>query len=170
MDAFLNCEEIRKMLDPQGDSSPQDIKRAYRSLVSTYHPDVHPDPGLAQDLFIRITDVYKDLCERQTGADGSRFHRIFIHGAESTIERRVNRDDDLPVREMLITPDRAHFGGQVLVRFRGREIKNIPFTIPPKTRNGQTFLFENEAEGLKLLLKAVVVLPVNHPHEMKRYL
>jgi DnaJ-class molecular chaperone len=170
MTSSVTCEEIHKLLDPRGDSSPKEIKRAYRNLVRTYHPDVHPDPGLAQDLFIRITDVYKDLSGRQEGAAASRFHRIFVHGAESTIERRVNRDDDLQVREMLITPDRAHFGGQVLIRFREREIKNIPFTIPPKTRNGQTFLFQNEAEGLKLLLKAVVVLPVNYPPEMKKYL
>ncbi len=166
MTSILTDREILELLDPLGGSSPQEIKHAYRSLVRVYHPDVHPDPVVAQKMFIRISDIYQGLCKREGGALTDH-QRIFVHGNEGTVERRERGGDNIQVREVFITPDRAYLGGKILVKTRE---ENIHIMIPPMTKNGQTLLFQHKETGLQLLLKLSCVIPVNYPASMKKYL
>ena len=45
------------------DASFDDIKKAYRKLARSYHPDVNPDPKLAEK-FKEITAAYDLLSDR----------------------------------------------------------------------------------------------------------
>jgi molecular chaperone DnaJ len=47
------------------DASDDEIKRAYRKLARTYHPDVNPDPA-AQERFKEINIAYEVLSDDQT--------------------------------------------------------------------------------------------------------
>lgn len=45
------------------DASDEDIRRAYRKMARTYHPDVAKDKHFAQDFFILISEAHKVLSD-----------------------------------------------------------------------------------------------------------
>lgn len=45
------------------DASPEELKRRYRVLVRTHHPDVSDDPEAAHERFIRIVEAYRVLSD-----------------------------------------------------------------------------------------------------------
>lgn len=42
-------------------ASAQDVRRAYRSLARTYHPDANPDDAVAEETFKEINEAYQVL-------------------------------------------------------------------------------------------------------------
>ena len=44
------------------EASPDDVRRAYRRLAKTSHPDVNPNPGAA-DKFVKITEASEILSD-----------------------------------------------------------------------------------------------------------
>lgn len=75
-------EDALALLDlPQG-SERQDIRRRYRELAATEHPDVKPDDPEAEERFERITEAYQELME-----------------LESLYTRRASRDEEAAPRE-----------------------------------------------------------------------
>jgi DnaJ-like protein len=51
-----------RILGVNQSSSPEEIKRAYRRLAITYHPDKNPDPG-AETIFKEINEAYDVLSD-----------------------------------------------------------------------------------------------------------
>eukprot|EP00403_Amphidinium_massartii_P033381 CAMPEP_0178451182 /NCGR_PEP_ID=MMETSP0689_2-20121128/43537_1 /TAXON_ID=160604 /ORGANISM="Amphidinium massartii, Strain CS-259" /LENGTH=664 /DNA_ID=CAMNT_0020076729 /DNA_START=30 /DNA_END=2024 /DNA_ORIENTATION=+ len=51
------------ILDVKKDAGFQDIRRAYRKLSLSYHPDKNPDDPLAASRFIQITKAYQALTD-----------------------------------------------------------------------------------------------------------
>ncbi|WP_409022463.1 molecular chaperone DnaJ [Dellaglioa sp. P0083] len=50
------------------DSSPEEIKKAYRKLSKQYHPDINKDAG-AEDKFKEITEAYETVGDPQKKAE-----------------------------------------------------------------------------------------------------
>lgn len=57
-----------KILGLQKDASPEEIRKAYRSLVKKYHPDRNPST-VAAAQFLKIQSAYEQLSEGQTIAE-----------------------------------------------------------------------------------------------------
>lgn len=57
---FALVHEYYAILGLVPGATPDEIKRAYRKLALTYHPDVNKEPG-AKERFLRITEAYNYL-------------------------------------------------------------------------------------------------------------
>jgi DnaJ-class molecular chaperone len=96
MDAYQNPVEDKMSDDPYADlgltktASAEDIKKAYRKLVRTSHPDLHPDDPGAEARFKSIAAAHDLLKDPETRA---RFDagEIDATGAERP-DRRYYRD------------------------------------------------------------------------------
>jgi hypothetical protein len=53
----MGLAEYYEILGLPVNSSPDEIKRAYRKKARLYHPDINHDPS-ASDLFIKLTEAY----------------------------------------------------------------------------------------------------------------
>ncbi|KAJ1392989.1 DnaJ domain-containing protein, partial [Ochromonadaceae sp. CCMP2298] len=51
-----------QILDINSSCSQSEIKKAYRSQVKKYHPDINPDPT-STDRIIKINEAYEILSE-----------------------------------------------------------------------------------------------------------
>ena len=67
----LALSSLYSTLDLKHDASKQEIKRAYRKLALTCHPDVNKDPNAA-DKFARIAHAYAVLSDPQARAQYDR--------------------------------------------------------------------------------------------------
>ena len=54
--------DLYETLGVDRDASFDDIKKAYRKLARSYHPDVNPDPAMAEK-FKEITAAYEILSD-----------------------------------------------------------------------------------------------------------
>ena len=70
-------EDYYQALGVPRDASAEDIRRAYRALARTYHPDINKEPG-AEDRFKEISEAYEVLRDPEKRASYDRF------GAQST--------------------------------------------------------------------------------------
>jgi curved DNA-binding protein CbpA len=57
-------------------ASPDDIKRAYRTLARRHHPDVAEDKTAAEHLFKEINEAYEVLSDPQKRAQYDRFGTV----------------------------------------------------------------------------------------------
>ena len=62
------------------DASPDDIKRAYRSLARTHHPDVAQDKAQAEHHFKEINEAYEVLSDPNKRAQYDRFGTVGAPG------------------------------------------------------------------------------------------
>lgn len=60
----LVCGKYYKLLGLDQTSSERDIKKAYRKLSKKYHPDKNPNNKDAKDKFIKITEAYEILSDK----------------------------------------------------------------------------------------------------------
>ncbi len=58
------------------DASPDEIKRAYRTLARRHHPDVSQDKSTAEHLFKEINEAYEVLSDPQKRAQYDRFGTV----------------------------------------------------------------------------------------------
>jgi molecular chaperone DnaJ len=62
------------------DATPDDIKRAYRTLARTHHPDVADDKAAAEHHFKDINEAYEVLSDPQKRAQYDRFGTVGAPG------------------------------------------------------------------------------------------
>ena len=55
--------EYYQKLGVQPDASPEELKKAYRTLAKKYHPDLHPGDHTAETRFKEINEAYEILSD-----------------------------------------------------------------------------------------------------------
>jgi molecular chaperone DnaJ len=58
------------------DSSPEDIKKAYRKLAQKHHPDANPDDTEAEERFKEISEAYATLSEPEQRKEYDQVRRL----------------------------------------------------------------------------------------------
>ncbi len=54
----MNHQEAAQILEISTEATPEDAKKAYRTLTKKYHPDINKEPG-AEDKFKKINEAYQ---------------------------------------------------------------------------------------------------------------
>jgi molecular chaperone DnaJ len=72
----MPTKDYYEVLGVTRDASPDDIKRAYRSLARRHHPDVSHDKAGAEHLFKEINEAYEVLSDPQKRAQYDRFGTV----------------------------------------------------------------------------------------------
>jgi len=72
------------VLDLPANAGRDDVRRRYRELVATEHPDKHPDDPLAVERFQRIQEAYQKLMDNPRTAAQS-LDGIDIQGKKDTL-------------------------------------------------------------------------------------
>ena len=62
-------EDPYKILNIKRDASKSEIRRAYRSLVKEWHPDINPDDPGAEEHFKEIQQAYDFLINEEPPSD-----------------------------------------------------------------------------------------------------
>jgi DnaJ-class molecular chaperone len=148
------ADDPYKVLGLTKTATADDIKKAYRKLVRTSHPDLHPDDKGAEARFKAISSAYDLLKDPETRA---RFDagEIDASGAERP-QRQYYRD-------YAEAPDNAYqqqqrgFGGGVdpndifaeFLRSRGRQAGGDPFGGQGFTAGGQDLRYTLEVGFLE---------------------
>jgi len=68
----MGKRDYYEILGVSRDASPADIKKAYRKLALTYHPDRNKDPD-AEERFKEVSEAYSVLSDEQKRAHFDRF-------------------------------------------------------------------------------------------------
>jgi molecular chaperone DnaJ len=62
------------------DASPEQVKKAFRALARTLHPDVNPDDPAAADQFREVAEAYEILGDAELRARYDRFGHAGVQG------------------------------------------------------------------------------------------
>src|SRR5579871_873949 len=74
-------QDFYELLGVGRDSSPEDIKKAFRKLAMQYHPDRNPGDETAEHRFKELNEAYDVLKDEQKRAAYDRFgHAAFEQG------------------------------------------------------------------------------------------
>ncbi len=75
-------EDYYKLLGVEREAKAEEIKKAYRKLAVTYHPDKNPGDKAAEDKFKKISEAYEALSDTDKRAAYDRYgHAAFEQGA-----------------------------------------------------------------------------------------
>ena len=72
------AKDLYRELGVPRDAEAADIKKAYRKLAQTYHPDRNADNTQAEDRFKRVSAAYKVLSDEKRRRDYDEFGEIAI--------------------------------------------------------------------------------------------
>ena len=65
---ILEYKDYYKILGVDKNSSPKEIKSAFRKLAKKYHPDLNPNDPKAQEKFKEINEAYEVLSDKDKKA------------------------------------------------------------------------------------------------------
>jgi DnaJ-class molecular chaperone len=119
-----------EILGVQKDISPLDLKKRFRTLLISQHPDKHPDNPEIYQAFLLITEAYEVL------SDPSKRQLYDVDKMESLVNMNYN--------------DPIYWGGQVQSSFGGTRLDEA-FNLP----GSLTDIYDdfNQAEDLFLKRK-----------------
>lgn len=83
-----------EILGASRDSSPEDIKKAYRKLARKYHPDVNKEPD-AEEKFKELSEAYAVLSDDEKRAQYDRFGHAGIDSRYT--QQDIFRDFDFDI-------------------------------------------------------------------------
>lgn len=61
----MEYKDYYEILGIKKTATPDEVKKAYRSLAKKYHPDLHPDDKEAQDRFKQVNEAYEVLGDEE---------------------------------------------------------------------------------------------------------
>ena len=73
-------------------SSPEDLKSAYRKLAVKYHPDKNPSNKIAEDKFKEASEAYGILSDEQKKSNYDQFGHSPLHFALNPYSQYPPRD------------------------------------------------------------------------------
>jgi curved DNA-binding protein len=80
MSGTKNMENIRnyyELLGVERNSSPEDVKKAFRQLARQYHPDMNPGDKEAEEKFKEFNEAYRVLSDPTTRSQYDQFTRFW---------------------------------------------------------------------------------------------
>lgn len=118
-----------KILGVSEDASEDEIKKAYRTLVKKYHPDLHPDDTEAASKMQEINAAYdmiksgKDSAGRPVDMNEPKYSDMDYSTSSGFYGGRAEADeeDELEIAELLIRSGQYFYAKQILagIRYRG---------------------------------------------------
>lgn len=74
-------KDFYKVLGVSKDASADEIKKAYRTLARTHHPDKNPDNAAAEARFKEVSEAYDVLSDPKSRAEYDEARTLFGSGA-----------------------------------------------------------------------------------------
>jgi hypothetical protein len=92
---FEEIDEARKLLGLGDESSPEEIKRAYRAMAGEIHPDLNPESDKANDEMADLAGAYETLWQYAESAalDGGGSCSFDRAAVEATFLIRVGKQE-----------------------------------------------------------------------------
>lgn len=139
------AEDLYALLGVPRDATPQDIKKAFRTLAKELHPDVVGEDEAKVERFKRIKDAYEVLGDPQERARYDRRHErrsggpstVNVHWANPSRgggSRSAGAQNDLDLEDLVNgfgNPDFGFGGG------RPRSARSTTPPPPPRTQPGR---------------------------------
>lgn len=73
-------KDFYKVLGVTPDSTPEEIKKSYRKLAQTHHPDANPGDASAEDKFKEISEAYATLSNAEKRKEYDEVRRLVATG------------------------------------------------------------------------------------------
>ena len=91
----MNLNELRNILGVTAESTPEEIKKAYRSKAMKYHPDRNPGDKEAEENFRKVAEAYEILSDPEKVRRASAGHpfRDWYQNAKRTYNPMQNGVD-----------------------------------------------------------------------------
>ena len=153
------------------DSTPDQIKSAYRELAKKYHPDKHIDnKDSAEAKFKSINEAYDCLKNTDSKAQydytlknpnhgfnhsfsqgnfDDIFSHVFTNFSNGGFRQARQKNSDVHVN-LIVTLEEAFTGTEKIIQYREHdEIKTLNVTIPKGYSNGKHFALAGESPKAK---------------------
>ena len=79
-------KNYHKVLGVTKESTPEEVKKAYRELAKKYHPDVNKEPG-AEHRFKEVNEAYEHLKDGKNSIEEQEFFNPFAGSAADFAQR-----------------------------------------------------------------------------------
>ncbi|HIE09342.1 MAG TPA: tetratricopeptide repeat protein, partial [Armatimonadetes bacterium] len=90
-----NLFDPYRILGVSPHASPEEIRKRYRELVKTHHPDVRPDKEKAHEEFLRIQEAYRILSDPKLRERYDRLRRRSEEAARRMVEEARERIEEV---------------------------------------------------------------------------
>lgn len=130
------------------DSSPDEIKKAYRKLAIQHHPDRNPGDTAAEEQFKEASEAYGVLGDAEKRSRYDRFGRAGLGGAGQPVNSEVFADfQDLFRGSVFDLFGEMFGGGEPRGPSRGRDVQyelSIDFGEPKEESNKRVLVSRSE--------------------------
>jgi curved DNA-binding protein len=159
-----NIRNYYEILGIERNSSPDEIKKAFRRLARQYHPDLNPGDKVAEEKFKEFNEAYRVLSDPTTRSQYDQFTRFwrnkkgrnkdFWNNTSSRPESRAKTDEDFSqfgdfnsfIDQLLGRKSRSYAGDKREERYARSEeparksgrtstIEEDEYQAPPRPKN-----------------------------------